>query len=429
MTSPCPADEKRAAAVLRGPFRRCSRDSRGARSWPVEATPCRRSLGFRVTRFLGFVVALTGWITPCLSTEPPAPTLLEGGRYLRPDGTLSENPGILIVNGKIGAVGVGKVPADSELRRVQLGADSVVSPGLIDLLSAIGGFSASSERTVAVDPDLSRREAVDPVHRDLGRALASGVTTVLVGGARANLVDGVAVTFRTALLDGELDVLRDDGPLLFGLGPSVVAADRDPSSRASAVEMLRRVLEGDGATHPRLEAHRRGELDGLAWAESVGDLEVLLDLLSATSPRKPAVAVDPFVWHRCRKSVADKVSRVILGPYSTLAPALPSLHGVWAPGLEPAFSGMSRPYSAETPRRNAALAVRLGMPPDVARRALTANAADIAGVADRVGRIGPGLEADLVVFSDDPLRVDSRIEMVFVRGRRVILDADVTGTP
>jgi imidazolonepropionase-like amidohydrolase len=50
---------------------------------------------------------------------------------------------------------------------------------------------------------------------------------------------------------------------------------------------------------------------------------------------------------------------------------------------------------------------------------MTSQAAEVAGVADRVGAIRPGADADLVVFSDDPLRLDSRVLEVYVDGVRV----------
>ncbi len=59
------------------------------------------------------------------------------------------------------------------------------------------------------------------------------------------------------------------------------------------------------------------------------------------------------------------------------------------------------------------------MDPAKARQAMTSTAAAVAGVADRVGAIRPGLDADIVVFSDDPLRLDARVLEVYIDGVRV----------
>ena len=41
------------------------------------------------------------------------------------------------------------------------------------------------------------------------------------------------------------------------------------------------------------------------------------------------------------------------------------------------------------------------------------------GVEDRVGSLAPGLEADLVIWSGDPLSPTSTAEAVYIRGQEV----------
>jgi imidazolonepropionase-like amidohydrolase len=57
--------------------------------------------------------------------------------------------------------------------------------------------------------------------------------------------------------------------------------------------------------------------------------------------------------------------------------------------------------------------------PDDVLRMLTINGAEIAGVADRVGSIEPGKDADFSIFSDHPLKVQARVEQVFISGDKV----------
>jgi imidazolonepropionase-like amidohydrolase len=61
---------------------------------------------------------------------------------------------------------------------------------------------------------------------------------------------------------------------------------------------------------------------------------------------------------------------------------------------------------------------------DRALRTITADAAEVLGVADQIGRIAPGLAADLVVWSDHPFSPGARVERVFVRGREVYSAAE-----
>ncbi|MDR2988499.1 MAG: amidohydrolase family protein, partial [Nocardiopsaceae bacterium] len=67
----------------------------------------------------------------------------------------------------------------------------------------------------------------------------------------------------------------------------------------------------------------------------------------------------------------------------------------------------------------ASLAVKDGLDRENALRALTINPARIAGVDDRIGSIEPGKDADLVIWSGDPLDVLSRAIRVFVDGEEI----------
>jgi imidazolonepropionase-like amidohydrolase len=71
---------------------------------------------------------------------------------------------------------------------------------------------------------------------------------------------------------------------------------------------------------------------------------------------------------------------------------------------------------------NAAISVAWGLPRDAAIRALTIDAAEILGVADRVGSIEPGKAANLVVAKGDPLEIRTELTHVFINGRDVGLD-------
>ena len=70
----------------------------------------------------------------------------------------------------------------------------------------------------------------------------------------------------------------------------------------------------------------------------------------------------------------------------------------------------------------AAISVAWGLPREEALKALTINAADILGVADRIGSIEPGKIANLIVSKGDPLEVRTLITHVLIAGRDVGLD-------
>jgi imidazolonepropionase-like amidohydrolase len=69
--------------------------------------------------------------------------------------------------------------------------------------------------------------------------------------------------------------------------------------------------------------------------------------------------------------------------------------------------------------KNAAKAVKEGLPPEAAIRALTIGAARIAGVADRLGSLEPGKIANVIVTKGDLFADSVEITHVFVDGRLV----------
>ena len=67
----------------------------------------------------------------------------------------------------------------------------------------------------------------------------------------------------------------------------------------------------------------------------------------------------------------------------------------------------------------AALAAREGLGQAEALKAITINAAEIAGIADRVGSLEVGKDADLSVFNGYPLNYMSTPQAVFIDGARI----------
>jgi imidazolonepropionase-like amidohydrolase len=67
----------------------------------------------------------------------------------------------------------------------------------------------------------------------------------------------------------------------------------------------------------------------------------------------------------------------------------------------------------------ATLSVKEGLDRDAALRAITINPARVLGLDHRFGAITVGRDADLVLWSGDPLDVMQRAVRVFIGGREV----------
>jgi imidazolonepropionase-like amidohydrolase len=117
---------------------------------------------------------------------------------------------------------------------------------------------------------------------------------------------------------------------------------------------------------------------------------------------------------------------VILGERQTLPSREDDFHG--APyqlaaqlvkaGVKVAFSVGDDTQSRDLPY-NAAMSVAWGLDRDEALKALTINAAEILGVADRIGSLQAGKDANLFIARGDPLEVRTPITHVFIAGNDV----------
>jgi hypothetical protein len=255
--------------------------------------------------------------------------------------------------------------------------------------------------------------------------MSAGVTAAMVCPAPRNVVSGAAVTFSTASSQGELAVLRDDGPLVFALGDRVLREDRAPTSRDGARHLLHEALAAAraGRGHVRLRSFVEGRVPGLVFCDGEADLRAALELFDEAG-RLPHFVYNPDAPATSTESYAAEIAQrqvlAVVGPFDFASPeTLLRAAGVLdRAGVRVAFRGGLPVSSRHAPRVSAALAVRYGMDPAAARRALTLHAAEVAGVADRSGAIAARKDADLVVFSADPLRLDARVLEVYARGVR-----------
>jgi len=88
-----------------------------------------------------------------------------------------------------------------------------------------------------------------------------------------------------------------------------------------------------------------------------------------------------------------------------------------------AGGGDEESFNVRNVRFEAGNAVAYGMRYDAALRAVTLTPSELFGVADRVGSLAPGRDADVVIWSGDPFEFATRAEHVFIRGREVTGDS------
>ncbi len=354
------------------------------------------------------------------------PAAIVVGRYVAPDGTLRPATSIVLSKGKIE-----KLTPSSEIEgddAVVAYPDAVACPGLIDARSTIGAGTNLGEGAYAIDSKAGAIDLLNRGHRDFSSALRAGITTVVLVPPDSNLVGGAAAVVKTATPEDD-GVLRSDGPLMFSLSSRVRQYDRAPTSMMGSLAMLRGALEAARASHgdSRLKAFASGSLDGMVVCDNPIDVSAALRTFAAFDGR--IAIVQTGETQEVVEEIAASKRAVVVGPFDfNMSPrTLTSAGALSAAGITVAFAGDMPRHNALALRVTGALAVRYGMEPAAARRAMTIAAADVAGVGNRVGAIAAKRDADLVIFSDDPLRLDAKVLAVYVDGVRVY-DAKLNST-
>lgn len=102
--------------------------------------------------------------------------------------------------------------------------------------------------------------------------------------------------------------------------------------------------------------------------------------------------------------------------FQMLGASLENAAKLHAAGVTLAIEGQGGAHRVRELRYNAGNAVAYGMPYQAALAAVTINPARIFGVADKIGSLEPGKDADLVIWTADPFEPLSQATAVFIRG-------------
>ncbi len=385
-----------------------------------------------------------------------------------------ENGTVLIEDGKIRAVGADVVVPRGT--RVVDAKDKFAMPGLVDAQSSLYVMASELGRPDKGAPELSIIDALDPFMKGYEEVLAQGVTAVYVAPSGPGVFAGRGAVLK---LNGAKTprglVLKADAAVRGAIG---VSSNNQSSSLgrlddyASLREMLietrvymqrQRRYERELAKYEKQKAEQEGKDDNPSKQDEKEKpkrpakpkpnptYEILGKVLQKEIPlqieahRVPDILnalrlAEEFklslILDKCTEGymTAGEIARrkvpVIVGPVSTSFVEMPQLEyrnhslrnaAVLADsGIRTAIGvsgrdGLSSKFAALA----GALAAANGMERHAALRAVTLTPAEILGVADRIGSLDVGKDADVVIMSGHPFDTASRVEMVLVEGKTV----------
>ena len=365
-----------------------------------------------------------------------------------PEGLL-ENTSVLVTGGKIAAVGE-DIQAPENAVVIDLKGRHL-TPGIIDCHSHMATDGGINESAQAITAEVRIGDFIDPDDIDIYRQLAGGVTTANVLHGSANPIGGQnqVIKLRWSQLPEELKFKSAPAGIKFALGENVKQSNwgseystRYPQSRMGVEQIVRDAFYAAREYHRRRQEWQKTQ-EGLPPRRDL-ELDALAEVLEGNrwihchSYRQDEI----LAFLRTLESFEVQVGTLqhILEGYK-VADAMAS-HGAmgssfsdwWAykfevydaipyngalmhnAGVVVSFNSDDQELARHL-NHEAAKAVKYGgVPPEEALKFVTLNPAKQLRIDQYVGSIEVGKQADLVVWSGQPLSIMSRCEQTWIDG-------------
>ncbi len=357
---------------------------------------------------------------------------------------------ILIEEGKIRKIG----DIDKELYSKAEVFDAegrYVTPGLMDPHCHIGILEEAirregadvNETTDPSTPHLRGYDAVYPFDVSFKDALENGVTTVATGPGSANVIGGVFCVLKTVGTSVEEMTVKQESAIKMALGenPKFFYGDKSmaPATRMASAGIMRTELIKAREYHEKLKKEESKPdydpkmaslcrvFDGFPvkiHAHRTDDIQTAMRIAEEFGLNYTIEHCTE--GHLIADELARRGARVIVGPSMGTKSKYELRNKTYKTAgiLEKAgvpFSLMTdHPVMALADTKiQTALMIREGLTELTALKAMTINPARFNGVADRVGSIEPGKDADVVIWTHNPFDAQCRASKVFVNGELV----------
>ncbi len=289
-------------------------------------------------------------------------------------------------------------------------------------------------------------DAIEPRDEMLAEARNAGVTTLCAGPGSANVLGGTFAVYKPMGVRIDKMVIKAEAAMkcAFGENPKRCYREKGDSSRMTTAAKLREMLfkareyqqkvdraDGDPEKLPAFDMKlnallpvMRREMPLKAHAHQADDFFTALRIAREFDVNITLEHVTE--GHLVVEELAKENVMLAVGPTLTHASKFELRNKSWeTPGVL-AKAGCHVSIITDAPvipqkylPLCAGLAVKAGMDPFDALRAITINAAEHAQVGDRVGSLEVGKDADIVITDGCPFEVSTTVKAVFINGQQV----------
>ncbi len=359
---------------------------------------------------------------------------------------------ILVENGKIQKIAE---HIDCPEAQVFDAAGLMVYPGFVEAHGHIGldgygiGFEGQdyNEYGDPMTPQLRAIDGIQPDDQALVEAREAGVTTLCVGPGSSNVLGGTFAAIKPVGVRVEQMVVKAEAAMkcAFGENPKRCYRDKGNCSRMSTAAHLREMLfkareymekldraAGDPEKKPAFDMKLnalvpvlRGEMPLKAHAHQANDFFTALRIAKEFGVKITLEHVTE--GHLVAEELAKEGAMLAVGPTLGHASKFELRNKSWVTPGALAKAGCHVSIITDSPvipqkylPLCAGLAVKAGMDPFEALKAITIHPAEHIGIADRVGSIEEGKDADLVITDGDPFEVSTLVKAVFIDGKPVL---------
>ncbi|GAA1566993.1 MULTISPECIES: amidohydrolase [Kribbella] len=367
---------------------------------------------------------------------------VQGGTVVPVDGPPIPGGTVLIGDGRIVAVGATvAVPEDATVVDAR---GRWVLPGLVDAHTHMGtleegeGWAGDDhdEATTPVTAHLRALDAINPADEGFRDAVGGGVLAVGINPGSCNPIAGETVAVRCTGRTVDEMVLRSPAGMKSALGENPKRyhgdAGRLPATRMGIAAVIRQALaearqyDGTPADLGK-EALGRVLRREIPWRQHCHRADDIRTAVRLADEFGYDLVIDHGTEaHLVAELLAERNIPVLLGPLIVGRGKVELRNRAFRNARLLAEAGIELSLVTDHPVIpanllivQAAYAVREGLDRDVALRAVTLNPARVLGIADRLGSLAPGKDADLCVWSGDPLDPMQRVELAYQQGREV----------